>query len=62
MQTAATNCKHPCHNQRVEHHAKLVTEASASVAGHDNRDGMIRQRIRSVFPKLFRPGAPLASR
>ena len=39
--------KHPCHNQRVERHVKLVTEASVSVAGHDNRDGMICQRIRS---------------
>ena len=39
--------KHPCHNQRVEHHVKLVTETSASVAGHDSRDAMISQRIRS---------------
>ena len=40
--------KHPCHNKRVEYHVKLVTEASASVAGNDiNRDGMICQRIGS---------------
>ena len=32
---------HPCHNQRVERHVKLVTEVSASVSGHDNRDSMI---------------------
>ena len=28
---------HPCHNQ-VERHVKLVTEASASTAGHGRRD------------------------
>ena len=36
---------HPCHNQAVERHVKLVTEASASTAGHKRHDGMIRQRI-----------------
>ena len=38
---------HPCHNQAVERHVKLVTEASASTTGHERRDGMIRQRIQS---------------
>ena len=38
---------HPCHNQTVEQHVKLVTEASASTTGHERRDGMIRQRIQS---------------
>ena len=38
---------HPCHNQVVEQHMKLVTEASGSAAGHERRDGMIRQRIQS---------------
>ena len=33
--------KHPCHNQKMEHHIKLVTEASASFAGHDNRNSII---------------------
>jgi len=38
---------HPCHNQAVERHIKLVTEASAMVSGYERRDGMIRQKIRS---------------
>ena len=33
-----------CHNQTVERHIKLVTEASADV---DRRDGLIRQKIKS---------------
>ena len=37
----------PCHNQQVERHVKLVTEASGSVVGYARRDGLIRQRIRS---------------
>ena len=37
----------PCHNQAVQRHVKLVTEASASTAGHERHDGMIRQRIQS---------------
>ena len=38
---------HPCHNQSVERHVKLVTEASAQVEGFARRDGMIRQKIKS---------------
>ena len=38
---------HPCHNQTVERHVKLVTEASAQVTGFERRDGLIRQKIRS---------------
>lgn len=38
---------HPCHNQAVERHVKLVTEASATVTTFERRDGLIRQRIRS---------------
>lgn len=41
------NLNHPCHNQAVERHVKLVTEASSSVSGFERRDGMIRQKIRS---------------
>ena len=37
----------PCHTQSVERCIKLVTEASASVCGHEKRDGFIRARIRS---------------
>ena len=47
MQIPATNFKASLHNQRVERHVKLVTEASPSVEEHDNRAGMICQRIRS---------------
>ena len=38
---------HPCHNQAVERHVKLVTEAARKVATFSRRDGLIRQRIRS---------------
>ena len=41
------NVEHPCYNQAVERHTKLVSEASAAVAGFKNRDGLIRQKIRS---------------
>ena len=29
---------HPCHNQAVERHVKLVTKASASTADHERHD------------------------
>ena len=32
---------HPCHDQDVEHHVKLVTEASKSVSEYNNHDGVI---------------------
>jgi len=38
---------YPCHNQTVERHVKLFTEASAQVAGFERRDGIIRQKIKS---------------
>ena len=38
---------HPCHNQVVERHIKLVTEAATTVEGFLRRDGMIRQKIKS---------------
>ena len=41
------NLEHPYHNQAVERHIKLVFEASAAVAKFKNRDGFIRQKIRS---------------
>ena len=41
------NLQHPCHNQAVEKHVKLVSEASAAVVGFKNRDGLIRQKIQS---------------
>ena len=41
------NLEHPCHNQAVERHINLVSEASAAIAGFKNRDGLIRQKILS---------------
>ena len=35
---------HPCHNQTVERHVKLVTEASVQVTGFERRDEKIRSR------------------
>ena len=37
---------HPCHNQRVERHVKLVTEASSQVFGIDRHDGPIWQKLK----------------
>ena len=41
------NREHPCHNQAVERHIKLVSEASAAVARFKTIDELIRQKIRS---------------
>ena len=38
---------HPCHNQCVERHVKLVSEACSSVCSFSRRDGLIRQKIKS---------------
>ena len=38
---------HLCHNQSVERNVKLVTEASAQVAGFDRRYGVIQRTIKS---------------
>ena len=38
--------KQPCHNQGVERHIKLVTEASTAVAGFEKRDELIFQKIK----------------
>ena len=38
---------YPCHNQTVERHVKVVTEASAQVVGFERRDGLIRQKLKS---------------
>ena len=54
------NLEHPCHNQAVERHLKLVYEASAAVAGFKNRDGLIRQKIRSrKLTKILPPKSNL---
>ena len=44
---APLQLSHPCPNQHVERHVKLVTEACKSVTGFKNRDGVIRLRINS---------------
>ena len=38
---------HECHSQNYERHLKLVTEAFAYDVGHDNRDKVIRNKVRS---------------
>ena len=38
---------HPCHNQAIEGHVKLVSEAALQVTLYERRDGYIRQKIRS---------------
>ena len=38
---------HPCHNQAVERHVKIVSEAAAAVATFARRDGHIGQKIKS---------------
>ena len=50
LQQQATNkleLNYPCHNQAVERHNQLVTEAATAVESFDRRDGMIRQKIKS---------------
>ena len=38
---------HPSHNQAVERHVKVVTEASGQVVGYERRDGLICQKLKS---------------
>lgn len=42
----------PCHTQAVERCVKIVTEASSTVCGFSNRDGLIRAKIeaRKIIP------------
>ena len=47
FQQCKFNLEHPHHNQVVERRIKLVSKASAAVARFKNRDGLIRQKIRS---------------
>ena len=47
LQQHKLNLEHPCHSQVVERHIKLVSEASAAVARFKNRNGLIKQKIRS---------------
>jgi len=45
MLTKPLVLQHPCHNQAVERHVKLLTEAASVVTRYEKRDGMIRQKI-----------------
>ena len=47
IRTNPLRLSHPCHNQHVERHIKLVTEAATQVCGFDRRDGLIRQKLKS---------------
>ena len=47
FRTKPLRLDHPCHNQSVERHVKLVSEASQTVAGFEKRDGLIRMKIKS---------------
>ena len=47
FKTSPLMLKYPCHNQAVERHVKLVTQASNAVSTFARRDGMIRQQIKS---------------
>ena len=39
--------EHPYHNQCVERHIKVITDASSKVAGKDSRDGLVRSVLKS---------------
>ena len=39
--------QHPCHNQAVERHIKVIIEASAAVSTFKRRNGLIRQKLKS---------------
>ena len=50
LQQLATNkleLNYLCHNQAVERHIQLVTEAATAVKGFDRKGGMIGQKIQS---------------
>ena len=36
---------HPCHNQTVERHVKLVTEASAQVTGFEKETDLFAKKL-----------------
>ncbi|KAG5862769.1 hypothetical protein JTB14_005296 [Gonioctena quinquepunctata] len=45
---------YPCHTIVVERAVKIVTEASATVSGSENRDGVIRAKLesREIIPSF----------
>ncbi len=44
----------PCHNQAVERCIRLISETSQKVAGHENREELIKTTIkcREIMPKF----------
>ncbi|KAG5862962.1 hypothetical protein JTB14_028065 [Gonioctena quinquepunctata] len=38
---------YPCHTQAVERAVKILTEASATVCGNENRDGVTGAKLKS---------------
>ena len=42
LRSAPLKISHPCHNQAVECHLKLVAETLSVTAGFASRDGLIR--------------------
>ena len=47
ISTVQLQLDHEYQRQNVERHIKLVTDASATVSGHERRDVLIRNKIRS---------------
>ncbi|CAH0383699.1 unnamed protein product [Bemisia tabaci] len=48
--------KYPCHTQSVERCVKIVTEASALVCGGEERDGLIRSKLKArLLMPAFEP-------
>ena len=41
LKSNALKLVHPCHNQAVERHVKLVSEAASQVTSFERRDGYI---------------------
>lgn len=44
----------PCHTQGVERHVRMVTEAAKTMCNEEDREGNIRQKIKSrkAMPKF----------
>ena len=45
LKSNALKLMHPCHNQAVERHLKLVSEAESQVTLFERHDGYIQQKI-----------------
>jgi len=57
MLTKPLVLQHPCHNQAVERHVKLVTEAASVVTRYKKRDGSCSHAdcwIPSLWASLFK--------